>query len=345
MSNKVIRIGCVGAGANTKLRHLPGFQAIDGVEIVSVSNRSLESSRRVADEYNIPTVYDNWTELIQAGDTDAICIGTWPYVHRTMVLEALAADKHVLTEARMAMNATEARQMLDASLEKPDLVTQIVPAPLTLKIDNTIKKLIEDDYLGDILSVDLVVQDGFIDSEAPLHWRYSRDFSGYNTMQLGIWYETLMRWVGPAGSVKSISKVNVKTRKDEYGKTHFITIPDHVEILSEMASGPVVHMRLSSVNGLSPDNQVWIFGTEGTLHINVDKLQVYGGTRSDTELSEITIAPKNEGFWRVEEEFINAIRGDEEITHTSFEDGVRYMEFTEAVYRSSQTGRTIYLPL
>ena len=131
MSNKVIRIGCVGAGANTKLRHLPGFQAIDGVEIVSVSNRSLESSRRVADEYNIPTVYDNWTELIQAGDTDAICIGTWPYVHRTMVLEALAADKHVLTEARMAMNATEARQMLDASLEKPDLVTQIVPAPLT----------------------------------------------------------------------------------------------------------------------------------------------------------------------------------------------------------------------
>jgi hypothetical protein len=47
----------------------------------------------------------------------------------------------------------------------------------------------------------------------------------------------------------------------------------------------------------------------------------------------------------VEEEFINAIRGQEEITHTSFEDGVKYMEFTEAVTRSMQEGRVIALPL
>ena len=50
------------------------------------------------------------------------------------------------------------------------------------------------------------------------------------------------------------------------------------------------------------------------------------------------------GDWRVEEEFINAIRGLEEITHTSFQDGVRYMEFTEAVTRSAQSGKKINLP-
>ena len=37
MVEDIIRIGYVGAGGNTRLRHLPGFAAIDGVENVSVS--------------------------------------------------------------------------------------------------------------------------------------------------------------------------------------------------------------------------------------------------------------------------------------------------------------------
>jgi len=43
----------------------------------------------------------------------------------------------------------------------------------------------------------------------------------------------------------------------------------------------------------------------------------------------------------VEEEFVNALRGVEKITRTTFEDGVRYMEFTEAVARSAATGRVV----
>ena len=36
----IIHVGVVGAGGNTKARHIPGLQAIDGVEVVSVCNRS-----------------------------------------------------------------------------------------------------------------------------------------------------------------------------------------------------------------------------------------------------------------------------------------------------------------
>ena len=42
---------------------------------------------------------------------------------------------------------------------------------------------------------------------------------------------------------------------------------------------------------------------------------------------------------------MNAILGLEAVTHTSFADGVRYMEFTEAVTRSAQGGRAVGLPL
>ena len=41
-----IRIGVVGAGANTRKFHIPNLQKISGVEVVAVVNRSRASSRR-----------------------------------------------------------------------------------------------------------------------------------------------------------------------------------------------------------------------------------------------------------------------------------------------------------
>ena len=123
-------------------------------------------------------------------------------MHRTLVLAALDSNKHVSTEARMAMNAAQAHEMLEASRKKPNLVTQIVPSPMTLKVDSTIQQLIADGYLGDIMSVDLTVhQGGFVDKDAPMHWRNTRDLSGYNIMTMGIWHEAMMRSVGHAASV------------------------------------------------------------------------------------------------------------------------------------------------
>ncbi len=346
MADDIIRIGYVGAGGNTRLRHLPGFAAIEGVENVSVANRSRESSQRVADDFGLSAVYGSWIELIEADDTDAICIGTWPYMHRNLVLAALDADKHVITEARMAMNSDEAREMLDASLLKPHLVTQIVPAPHTLKIDNTIKDMIANGYFGDVLSADITVhQGGFVDRDSELHWRHDRDLSGNNIMQMGIWFEAIMRWFGPAAAVTAIGRVTVKNRKDWDGGLAHITIPDHVEILIEFASGPVARLRLSTVTGLAPDDQVWIFGSEGTVHVDSASMTVRGGRRGDSELSEIEIPQEKQGGWRVEEEFINAIRGVEPVTHTNFFDGVRYMEFTDAVTLSMQRGERVTLPL
>ena len=65
----------------------------------------------------------------------------------------------------------------------------------------------------------------------------------------------------------------------------------------------------------------------------------------DSQLSQVPNPPAEQAFHRVEEEFINAIRGLEEVTMAPFETGVHYMEWTEAVHRSSQTGEAVYLPL
>ena len=355
MQNGIIRIGLIGAGANTTLRHIPGFREQEGVSIVSVANRSRESGERIASEFEIPQVYDNWLDLIQADDTDAICVGTWPYMHRTLVLAALENEKHVLTEARMAMDAREAHDMLDASRRKPHLVTQIVPAPQILEVESTIQELIASGYLGDLLAVRLRVadahsrQDGvdtFMDHDAPLHWRHNRDLSGYNIMGMGIWYEAIMRLVGPATKVMAMTKVFVQQRTDENGLLRAVSVPDHANVLGEMACGAQADMSWSTATGLQTGTDLWLFGSNGTLHISGPPFKkIFGGKRGDEDLAELPIDDKKRGKWRVEEQFINAIRGKEKVTHTPFDVGVQYMEFTEAVTRSAQTGQAVSLPL
>ena len=339
-----ICVGIVGAGGNTRLRHIPGLRAIAGVEIVSVCNRSRESSERARQELGIPRAYADWRELVTAPEINAIVVGTWPYMHARVAMAALEAGKHVLCEARLAMDAAEARAMRDAAAARPGLVAQVVPSPITLRVDATVKRLLVEGYIGDPLA--LAVRDGgsFLDRRAPLGWRQDADLSGCNVMTLGIWYEAIMRWIGEATAVMAMGKTFIRMRPDADGTLRAVRVPEHLDVIADMACGAQAQFQISRVTGLAPaEPEALLYGSEGTLRFAGDRL--YGGRRGDSSLNEIAIPPEEEGRWRVEEAFVNAIRGLEPVTLTRFEDGVKYMEFTEAVARSASAGCAVDLPL
>jgi predicted dehydrogenase len=241
----------------------------------------------------------------------------------------------------MAMNAVEGRRMLEASRKAPHLVAQLVPAPHTLEVDATIQTLLGEGFVGDVLAVELQASGGrFVEPDAPMHWRQDIGLSGHNILNMGIWYEAMMRWLGPAQRVTAMTKVAVPRRRDAAGASHEVRVPDHVDILAQLRGGAVGHLRFSSVTGLAPASEVWIFGSQGTLRLEADALRLTGGRRGESALREIPVPPRTRIGWRVEEEFVNAIRGREKIARTTFEDGVRYMEFTDAVTRSATTGQT-----
>ncbi len=345
MSKTPIRVGVVGAGANTTSMHIPKLQAISGVEIVSVCNRSHESSARVAQQFGIPKIYQHWTDLVAADDTNAIVIGTWPYMHCPITLAALDAGKHVLCEARMAMDATQAHAMRDAARIRPGQVLQIVPSPYTLPVDRTIQRLIAEGFLGDLLAIEIRAPGGaFLDPDAPIHWRQDTDLSGRNIMGLGIWYEAVLRWVGPAARVTAMGQTFAKLRRDaQTGLLRAVQVPEHLDVVAEMVCGAQAHFMISSIAGLSGGPEAWLFGSQGTLRF-ADGL-LAGGQRGDSALLPIQIRPEDQGGWRVEEEFVASIHTGATVTRTNADDGVKYMEFTEAVGRSIAEGRTVALPL
>lgn len=340
-----IRVGIIGAGANVRAIQIPGFRRIPDCEVVAVANRSLQSSQRVTSEFNIPRAYGSWQELLDADDIDAVLIGTWPYMHRQLTLVALASGKHVLCQARMANNAAEARDMLAASRRYPELISQLVPTSTSYVIDNVLKRLLDENFVGEVLSVEVQrLRRSFAEQDGVLDWRHDRQFSGYNTLNMGSTYESMLRWFGAGNRVMAQAKVHVTQRKNAQGESIAVSIPDHVDVLYELANSAQVHMRCSETTGLSNGNQTWIHGSEGTIHID-SGLNVFAGRRGDAQLSAVANPQSQQAYYRVEEEFINAIRGVEEISMARFETGVQYMEWTEAVHLSAESGQTLNLPL
>jgi predicted dehydrogenase len=354
MADRTIRVGLIGAGGNTRLRHFPGLRGIAGVEIVAVCNRRSESTAAVAAEYNIPRTFAQWQDLIASPEIDAVVIGTWPYLHNPITLAALAAGKHVLTEARMSLNAAEAHQMLQAARQHSQLVTQIVPSPFGLKGNALMRRLIAEGYLGELREVQVMSRSAALaEPGSPLSWRQDATLSGYNMLNLGILHETLLRWVPPPVRVLAQVHAFVPSRIDPAsGVLKAVGTPDSVQVLAALEGGARASYHISAATPFGQGMRIELFGTRGVLHYDLAQDRIFGlssnsGRReaSMQDLAEIPIPPDLAQGWRVEEEFIDAIRLGKPVELTSFETGVAYMEFTEAVAASAQEGTPVDLPL
>lgn len=332
-----LRVGIIGAGANTRSRHIPGLRAIPGVEVVAVCNRSLPSAQKVCKDMNIPRACANPQEIFEDGDIDAVVIGTWPYKHCQYTVAALESGKHVMCEARMAMNAAEGEKMLAAARAHPQLVAQIVPAPFTLGVDEQFTQLVRE-QLGRIVRVHMEFatrDDGVLLPQRT--WRRNRSYSGNNIMGVGIWYESLMRWTGPVAWVQAVLHTHRPVGIDpDTSRQVPIDVPDHVEALGELAAGGTFSLYSSCIATQHNRKLISIQGERGTLLMDEDKhtFTPLGG-------SPQVIEPNPAHGWRVEAEFIGAIRGSETIRLTDFDTALAYMRFMDALHESHRLAQPV----
>ncbi|HEX5446371.1 MAG TPA: Gfo/Idh/MocA family oxidoreductase [Pirellulales bacterium] len=348
MATDLIRVGIVGLGGNTRRRHIPGLRACPNVEVHAVCNRRPDSTAAAAREFGIAKTYEHWQDLVADPELDAVVVGTWPYLHCPITLAALTAGKHVLTEARMAMNASEARQMLTASRERPELICQIVPSPFGLRAHRVVLELLGSGFIGELREVVVsAANDDLADAEVPLGWRQVRELSGLNMLSLGILHETLMRWAPAPVRVMAQLRAFVPERLDPAtGLLRRVGTPDSVQVLAMLAGGAHAVYHISGVARFGGGTRIELYGSEGMLKYELaphDRL--WGARRGEQGPRELEVPDEKTMQWEVEAEFIGAIRGERPVRFTDFASGVRYMEFTEAVARSAASGVAVELPL
>jgi predicted dehydrogenase len=189
--------------------------------------------------------------------------------------------------------------------------------------------------------------DAFWDYSRPLHWRQDQELSGLNTLALGILHETLIRWVPDPTRVFAQATTFEPLRPAPEGSGNLpVTVPDSVQILTQLAGGARGLYHLSGSILFGPGKQIHLYGSQGTIRVELAPHErVLCGRDGDEALKEIEIPADRRGGWRVEAEFIAAIRGEGQVQYTDFATGVRYMEFTEAVARSAASNLPVTLPL
>src|SRR5437867_5092165 len=340
-NNHKLRIGIIGAGNIVRTRHLPGLKKHPDVEIVAVSNSTYESSEKFCSE-NAPgaTPIKNWPELVALPDIDIVWIGTPPYMHSAVTVSALEAGKHVFCQARMVNDRAEAEEMLATSRRFPKQVTMLCPPPYGLRGDRVVKKLLAENFLGQLHSIRLQsFHANYLDPSAPAHWRQRIEISGLNVMTLGIYVEVLQRWFGNIDGLFARGKILYPDRQG-----YNVIIPDALSVLCHFANGAEGVLEFSGIHAHANGDRLEVYGSAGTLIYDFTADVIKTGRVGDHALHEVKVPKELAKEWTVENDFLDAVKGGgHERPYPTFEDGLRYMRVVQAV--ADSRARNEWIPI
>jgi predicted dehydrogenase len=124
-SNRKIRVGIVGCGEVTQIMHWPSlFQLADRFEVTALCDVSPLVLEELGRLWNINSLATNHRELVTRQDVDAVLIANPNAFHAEVVLDAIAAGKHVLVEKPMCVTHREAKQIIAAE-KNSNVVVQV----------------------------------------------------------------------------------------------------------------------------------------------------------------------------------------------------------------------------
>ncbi len=209
-----------------------------------VCGRDEDKARKFADQWGYKSVENNWREVTERTDIDAVDICVPNNLHHDIAIAAARAGKMVLCEKPLSMNTAQGREMADA-VETAGVQNTVwynyrrVPA-ITLA-----KQLIEDDRLGRIFHYRAnFLQDWTISADLPQGgaglWRIDAKAAGSGVTGdlLAHCIDTALWLNGPIKSVTAMTETFIKERKHtESGKVEPVGIDDACAFLCRFVNG------------------------------------------------------------------------------------------------------------
>ena len=112
----MLKIGLLGASKIAPRAVIEPTNARSDVEIVAVGARDPDRARAYADEHGVAHVSDSYAALVERDDIDLVYIALPPAAHLEWTRRSVEAGKAVLCEKPFAMDAAQARLMVEAAM-------------------------------------------------------------------------------------------------------------------------------------------------------------------------------------------------------------------------------------
>lgn len=322
-----------------------------------------------AQRFGWQTTETSWERLVARDDIDLVDIATSNATHMPIAVAAARAGKHLLCEKPLALNADEARRMLEAAREAGvrHMVAfnyRRVPAIALAQ------QLIQAGKIGRIFHFNAVYyQDWLVDPQFPLNWRQDVREAGSGARgDLAAHIVDLARFlVGEVEAVSGAQETFIKERPYADGSgTGPVTVDDATLFVTRFQNGALGSlMSTRYATGRKNYLRLELFGSEGSLIFNLERLnelEFYSRSDPAAERGFRTIMvtdrshPYVKAWWPAghilgwEHTFIHEVsdllgaiaRG--EAAFPDFYDGLRCQQVLDAAACSAVEGRWVTLP-
>jgi myo-inositol 2-dehydrogenase/D-chiro-inositol 1-dehydrogenase len=249
----MIRLGIVGCGRVTELRHLPALQRrVPGLEVVALADVDAARLERVAGAFRIARRYTDYLKLIEDERVDAVAVCVPPTLHTEVALAALDAGKHVFIEKPLALSLGEC----DLLSERAALAgSPRVLVGFNMRWHRLVREArgrIRRGELGRIKLVRTLFVCGIRNQPGYPVWRKRRETGGGAIYELGVHHFDLVRFLlgSEAREVYATS-----TEEDE---TAIVT--------TQMSGGEQVVTALSE--GTGENHEFEVYGERGWLRVS-----------------------------------------------------------------------------
>ncbi|MBB4123313.1 Gfo/Idh/MocA family protein [Martelella radicis] len=300
MAHSPIRVGFIGLNPDSNwaaTAHVPALKSLgDRFEIVGVANSSPESGKRTAEALGLKHAFDTPADLVASPEVDLVVVTVKVPFHFELVSLALNAGKHVYCEWPLGNGLEEAKTLAALAEEKGVVAvagTQARAAPEILHL----KTLIEDGYVGKMLSTSLIGTGGnWADqTSAALYYLFdARNGAKMEDIPMAHTLAAVKDVLGDFGPLDATLGFNFETVKitdtnDEKPKT----AADQVMVQGKLKSGAAFSLHykggtnrgtnfLWEINGTEGDIQV----TAGLGHAQMVQLTVKGARGEEKVLSD-----------------------------------------------------------
>jgi predicted dehydrogenase len=357
MSIGVVVVG-TGFGCLTHVRALRAA----GFEVHALVGRDPDKTAARARRFDIPGWYTALSDALAGDHIDAVTVATPPHTHGPLVLDALAAGKHVVCEKPFARDANEARLLLGAAIDAGVvhmLGTEFRFAPGQALLT----RLVRGGVIGEprlatfLLHIPLLADPA---AEVPPWWSDADQGGGWLGAHASHVVDQIRTTLGEFATVSaSLPKVGGHpwTAEDAY-VVHFRLRDGCTGLMQGVASdrGPMLFAtRVAGTGGTAwaEGDRVFVADAEGTREIEAPAaLAVAAPDPPPPDLlvsaydllhsTGIDVGP----YTRLYEEFRTRIEGGAGTTDPApgtFADGVATMEVLDAIRQSAREGRSVEL--
>ncbi len=311
-------------------RVIPAMQKGEAVSIEAIASRDLDRAREVAEKFGIARAYGSYEELLADPGIEAVYNPLPNHLHVPVSIDAAEAGKHVLCEKPIALDADEARQLIDVR-EKTGVVIaeafMVRHHPQWQKA----RELVRSGRIGRLRAVQAVFS--YMNRD-PANVRNQAGIGGGGIYDIGCYPIVTARYLFEAEPVRALALIE---RDPDFQTDRLASVILHF---------PEGQAQFICSTQLVPQQRLQILGTEGRIELDIpftpldnqtSRLLIDDGShRGFQATEEITFENINQ-YTLQGDHFARVVRGDAKLDFP-IEDAVKNMTVIDALYRSGESG-------